>query len=71
MIGFGEDAERVAQRCSNGVLATAAGLQGAGQGHAVLGAPGVYRVLVIGPRGSGRATHAQGLAEHFGLVFCT
>lgn len=47
----------------------AAGAQGAGQGHSVLGAPDVYRVVILGPRGSGRSTQALALADHFELVY--
>ncbi|XP_030033397.2 adenylate kinase 8 [Manduca sexta] len=64
-----DDLDKVATKCFNGVRACAAGAQGPKQGHHVVGAPGVYRVLIIGPRGSGRRSQAMTLAKHFGLVY--
>ncbi|KAJ0180892.1 hypothetical protein K1T71_002977 [Dendrolimus kikuchii] len=63
-----DDSEKVATKCFNAVRACAAGAQGPLQGYHVVGAPGVYRVILIGPRGSGRKTHSVILAKHFGLV---
>lgn len=47
------------------------GAQGSGQGYHMYGAPGTYRVLLIGARGSGRKTQARMLAQHFGIVYGT
>ncbi|XP_049888016.1 adenylate kinase 8 [Pectinophora gossypiella] len=64
-----DDIVKISSKCFNGIRACAGGAQGPGQGHQVVGAPGVYRVLLIGPRGSGRKTQARMLARHFGLVY--
>lgn len=64
-----EDDLKIYRKCVNGIQACASGAQGEGQGFHVLGAPGVYRVLLIGARGSGRHTQARITAKHFGLVF--
>ncbi|XP_060810580.1 adenylate kinase 8 isoform X1 [Amyelois transitella] len=63
-----DDPEKIMRKCFDAVTASVAGLQGPGQGHAVVGAPGVYRVLLIGPRGAGCRTQGTMLAKHFGLV---
>lgn len=65
-----DDIDKLATKCFNAVRACTAGAQGPKQGYHVVGAPGTYRVVLLGPRGSGR--HSQGLilAKHFGLVYC-
>ncbi|XP_053601917.1 adenylate kinase 8 isoform X2 [Plodia interpunctella] len=63
-----DDPEKIMHKCFDAVTASVAGLQGPGQGHAVVGAPGVYRVLLIGPKGAGCRSQAAALAKHFGLV---
>lgn len=60
----------VSSKCYNAIRACAAGLQGTREGYHTVGAPGVYRVVLIGPRGSGCRTQAAALAKHFGLVYC-
>ncbi|XP_004928678.1 adenylate kinase 8 isoform X1 [Bombyx mori] len=64
-----DEIEKISTKCFNAIRACAAGAQGPYQGHHVVGAPGVYRVLVIGPRGSGRRSQALALAKHFRLVY--
>ncbi|XP_048005773.1 adenylate kinase 8-like isoform X2 [Leguminivora glycinivorella] len=61
-----EDA--ISSKCFNAIRACSAGAQGPKQGFHAVGAPGVYRVALIGPRGAGRKTQAVLLAKHFGLV---
>ncbi|KOB73214.1 putative adenylate kinase-like protein C9orf98-like protein, partial [Operophtera brumata] len=61
--------DKIAVKCFNAVRACAAGAQGPRQGHHVVGAPGIYRVLIVGPRGAGRRSQALALAKHFGLVY--
>ncbi|CAG5035058.1 unnamed protein product [Parnassius apollo] len=63
-----EDTKAVEAKCVNAIRASAGGAQGAGQSLQAVGAPGVYRVLLLGPRGSGRKRQAVALAERFGLV---
>ncbi|RVE55215.1 hypothetical protein evm_000113 [Chilo suppressalis] len=41
---------------------------GGTQGYHVVGAPGVYRVLLLGPPGCGRSTQGSQLAKHFGIT---
>lgn len=65
-----DDTDKVSNKCFNAIRACLGGAQGPGQGHHVVGAPGTYRVIIIGPRGSGRHTQAQMTAKHFGLVYC-
>ncbi|XP_052747431.1 adenylate kinase 8-like [Bicyclus anynana] len=60
--------EQTAAQCMRAVRAAAAGAQGSGQGFHATGAPGVYRVLLIGPSGCGRATQARATSRHFDLV---
>lgn len=62
--------EHIVTKCVNAIAASAAGAQGPGQGIHATGAPGVYRVILMGPRGSGRKTQAMAAAKHFGLVYC-
>ncbi|XP_075989749.1 adenylate kinase 8 [Anticarsia gemmatalis] len=64
-----DDTEKLSVKCFNAVNACRAGHQGPKQGLHVVGAPGVYRVVLLGPRGSGRRSQAYALAKHFGLVF--
>ncbi|CAK1548042.1 unnamed protein product [Leptosia nina] len=64
-----DDHEKQGMKCFNAIRACAAGAQGRGQGLHAIGAPGVYRVLILGPRGSGRRTQAMLAAKHFDLVF--
>ncbi|KAJ2946716.1 hypothetical protein O0L34_g12774 [Tuta absoluta] len=59
----------ISVKCFNAIRACAGGMQGPGQGFNMVGAPSVYRVLLIGPPGSGKKTQAKLLARHFGLVF--
>ncbi|XP_061383004.1 adenylate kinase 8-like isoform X3 [Danaus plexippus] len=61
--------EHIVTKCVNAIAASAAGAQGPGQGIHATGAPGVYRVILMGPRGSGRKTQAMAAAKHFGLVY--
>ncbi|XP_045764161.1 adenylate kinase 8-like [Maniola jurtina] len=61
--------EQIGAKCVRAIRAAAAGAQGAGQGLHALGAPGVYRVLLIGPAGAGRRTQAMAAANHFDLVY--
>lgn len=62
--------DTIQTKCFNAIRAFNAGHQGPKQGICAVGAPGVYRVLLLGPRGSGRSSQAVALAKHFGLVFC-
>lgn len=62
--------EKILTKCSNAISAAAAGAQGPGRGLHAWGAPGVYRVLLVGPRGSGRKTQAIAAARHFDMVYC-
>ncbi|KAI5631915.1 adenylate kinase domain-containing protein [Phthorimaea operculella] len=64
-----DNIDSIAVKCFNAIRAAAGGMQGPGQGFNMVGAPSVYRVLLIGPAGSGRKTQAKMLARHFGLVF--
>ncbi|CAG9575409.1 unnamed protein product [Danaus chrysippus] len=64
-----EAIEHIVTKCVNAIAASAAGAQGPGQGIHATGAPSVYRVILIGPRGSGRKTQAMAAAKHFGLVY--
>ncbi|XP_045507566.1 adenylate kinase 8 [Colias croceus] len=64
-----DDHEKCAMKCFNAIRACASGAQGPGQGVHASGAPGVYRVLLIGPRGSGRRTQAMAAAKQFDLVY--
>ncbi|XP_052758800.1 adenylate kinase 8-like [Galleria mellonella] len=64
-----DDPEKIAIKCFNAIKACTSGLQGSKQGLHVVGAPGVYRVLLIGPRGAGCNTQAVMLAKHFGLIY--
>nr|XP_049698604.1 adenylate kinase 8-like [Helicoverpa armigera] len=64
-----DDTELLTMKCFNAVRAHNAGQQGPKQGMYAIGAPGVFRVLLIGPRGSGRSSQAKALAKNFGLVF--
>ncbi|KAM3957028.1 adenylate kinase 8 [Aphomia sociella] len=64
-----DEPEKIAIKCFNAITACTAGLQGPKQGIQVVGAPGVYRVLLIGPRGAGCRTQAIALAKHFGLIY--
>ncbi|XP_045456499.1 adenylate kinase 8-like [Melitaea cinxia] len=61
--------EKILTKCSNAINAAAAGAQGPGRGLHAWGAPGVYRVLLVGPRGSGRKTQAIAAARHFDIVY--
>ncbi|XP_069357193.1 adenylate kinase 8 [Maniola hyperantus] len=61
--------EQIGAKCVRAIRAAAAGAQGAGQGFHAPGAPGVYRVLLIGAIGSGRRTQAMATARHFDLVY--
>ena len=65
-----DDMDMIATKFLNAIRAASAGAQGPGQGFHVLGAPGVYRVVLIGPRGSGRRTQGITAAKHFNLVYC-
>ncbi|KAJ8734483.1 hypothetical protein PYW08_013733 [Mythimna loreyi] len=64
-----DNVETIATKCFNAVRAFDAGHQSFRQGINAVGAPGVYRVLLLGARGSGRSTQGTHLAKHFGLVF--
>ncbi|CAH0600854.1 unnamed protein product [Chrysodeixis includens] len=64
-----DDSDKITNKCFNAVRAFNSGAQGPKQGISVVGAPGVYRVLLLGPRGSGRRSQAHLLAKHFGLVY--
>ncbi|XP_059056509.1 adenylate kinase 8-like isoform X1 [Achroia grisella] len=64
-----DDPDKIAIKCFNAINTCTAGLQGPRQGLHVVGAPGVYRVLLIGPRGAGSRTQAVTLAKHFGLIY--
>ncbi|CAH0722160.1 unnamed protein product, partial [Brenthis ino] len=64
-----DDLEKAATKCFNAIRAAAAGAQGPGQGLHVVGAPGVYRVVLIGPRGSGKRTQGITTAKHFNLIY--
>ncbi|VVD02597.1 unnamed protein product [Leptidea sinapis] len=64
-----DDHEKISAKCCNAIRACAAGAQGPGQGLQAVGAPGVYRVILIGPRSSGRRTQGKMAAKHFGLVY--
>ncbi|CAH1643752.1 unnamed protein product [Spodoptera littoralis] len=61
--------DAIQTKCFNAIRAFNAGHQGPKQGMCAIGAPSVYRVLLLGPRGSGRSSQAVALAKHFGLVF--
>ncbi|CAH2267673.1 jg15693 [Pararge aegeria aegeria] len=65
----GDSLEQVGAKCVRAIRAAAEGAQGPGQGFHAQGAPGVYRVLIIGPSGSGRRTQAASAARHFDLVY--
>ncbi|XP_063633440.1 adenylate kinase 8-like isoform X1 [Cydia splendana] len=60
--------DTISSKCFNAIRACSSGAQGPKQGFHATGAPGVYRVALIGPRGAGRKTQAALLAKHFGLV---
>ncbi|XP_072935344.1 adenylate kinase 8 isoform X2 [Epargyreus clarus] len=62
------DPDKIATKCFNAIHACASGAQGPAQAAHADGAPGVYRVLLLGAKGSGRRTQANTLAKHFGLV---
>ncbi|CAH0699363.1 unnamed protein product [Spodoptera exigua] len=68
-INPGDDLDEIQTKCFNAIRAFNAGHQGPKQGICAVGAPSVYRVLLLGPRGSGRSSQALALAKHFGLVF--
>ncbi|XP_026324064.1 adenylate kinase 8 [Hyposmocoma kahamanoa] len=64
-----DDIDKISTKCFNGIRACVVGAQGPSQGYHMYGAPGTYRVLLIGPRGSGRKTQGRMLALHFGIVY--
>ncbi|XP_041974414.1 adenylate kinase 8-like [Aricia agestis] len=64
-----DNQEAIARACVTAIRAASSGAQGPGQGYHMVGAPSVYRVLLIGARGSGRRTQAKLAAQHFGLVY--
>ncbi|CAB3259290.1 unnamed protein product [Arctia plantaginis] len=64
-----DDLEKIVSKCLNAVRACSTGAQGPKQGFHVVGAPGLYRVVLLGPSGSGRNSQARALAKHFGLVY--
>ncbi|KAG7303855.1 hypothetical protein JYU34_010757 [Plutella xylostella] len=69
----GEDPVSVAAKCLRAILAAAAGLGPGGAGDAGGGGGAgatIYRVLLVGPRGSGRSVHGKLLAQTFGVVYC-
>ncbi|KAL0896147.1 hypothetical protein ABMA27_012097 [Loxostege sticticalis] len=68
-IDHDDDIDKISTKCFNAIRACASGLQNTRHGYHVVGAPGVYRVVLIGPRGSGTKTHGLGLAKHFGLIY--
>ncbi|XP_047541704.1 adenylate kinase 8-like [Vanessa atalanta] len=61
--------EKIVTKCSKAISAATAGAQGPGRGLHVWGAPAVYRVVLIGPRGSGRKVQASAAAKHFDIVY--
>ncbi|CAH2989759.1 unnamed protein product [Chilo suppressalis] len=63
-----DDTLKISLKCCNAIRACASGLQGPFQGYHVVGAPGVYRVLLLGPPGCGRSTQGSQLAKHFGIT---
>lgn len=69
LIKENDNEEIVSVKCIKAIRACPAGAQVSGQGVHVIGAPGVYRVLIIGPRGSGRKTQAMLTAKHFELIY--
>ncbi|XP_063545804.1 adenylate kinase 8-like [Cydia strobilella] len=63
-----DSTDTISSKCFNAIRACSAGAQGPKQGFHATGAPGAYRVALIGPRGAGRKTQAAALAKQFGLV---
>ncbi|CAH2068182.1 unnamed protein product, partial [Iphiclides podalirius] len=67
-VGPGDDCKAVAAKCVRGIRAAAAGAADGARSLQAVGAPGVYRVLLLGPRGCGRRLHADALARRFRLL---
>ncbi|XP_045541781.1 adenylate kinase 8 [Papilio machaon] len=63
-----EDTKCIEMKCVRGIRAAAAGAHAGARSLATVGAPGNYRVLLLGPRGCGRRLHAKALSDRFGLV---
>ncbi|KAL4719063.1 hypothetical protein ACJJTC_015402, partial [Scirpophaga incertulas] len=65
-----DSVDRISVKCFNAIRACASGLQAARlQGYHAIGAPGVYRVLLLGPRGAGCTVQGAALARQFRLVY--
>ncbi|XP_063830203.1 adenylate kinase 8-like isoform X2 [Ostrinia nubilalis] len=64
-----DDVMKMSTKCFNAIRACASGLQHTRHGYHVVGAPGVYRVVLVGPRGSGARTQGLQVAKHFGLIY--
>ncbi|KPJ14330.1 Adenylate kinase 8 [Papilio machaon] len=62
-----EDTKCIEMKCVRGIRAAAAGAHAGARSLATVGAPGNYRVLLLGPRGCGRRLHAKALSDRFGL----
>ncbi|GBP08236.1 Adenylate kinase 8 [Eumeta japonica] len=54
-----EKPEVISTRLFNAIRACLGGASGPNRGHLALGAPSVYRVLLLGPRGSGRLSFEE------------